>query len=55
MFQKLYCPDYTAEEVQRLKVLLTNEIPNMKSYSETAGKPTVKMVAWLGVVRKQDP
>jgi len=27
MFQKLYCPDYTEEEVQRLKVLLTDEIP----------------------------
>ena len=55
MFQKLCCPDYTEGEVQRLKVLLTDEIPTMKGYSELAGKPTVKMVAWLGVVWKQDP
>jgi hypothetical protein len=55
MFQKSYCPDYTEEEVQRLKVLLTEETPKIKSYSELAGIPTLKMVAWLGILWKQDP
>lgn len=54
IFQKLYCPDYTEEEVQRLKTLLTEEIPRMMNYSELVGKPTLKMVARLGVPWRQD-
>jgi hypothetical protein len=54
IFQKILCPDYSGEEIQRLKCLLMDEIPKIKGYSEIDGKSKIKMVAWLSVVWKQD-
>lgn len=49
MFQKLLCPDYSEEEVQKLKRLLMDKISRLKSYSEAGGSQKSKMIAWLSV------